>query len=169
MSGRPHPRDSDGLRYLREIRELSLKIKNFVYVPDYNLDTAKLLVKSSDLWLFTPFSGWEACGTSYMKALVNGVPTLSSRDGGVLEVVIDGVNGWLFGNDLRTFINIYDDPQAREIDEHEYKEFSSKLREVVDIYYNDQDRYWRVALNACKMTPELVDIKNVLKRYYFEK
>jgi starch phosphorylase len=169
MSGRPHPRDSDGLRYLREIRELSLKIKNFIYVPDYNLDTAKLLVKSSDLWLFTPFSGWEACGTSYMKALVNGVPTLSSRDGGVLEVVIDGVNGWLFGSDLRTFINIYDDPQAREIDEREYKEFSNKLREVVDIYYNDPDRYWRVALNACKMTPELVDIKNALRRYYFEK
>ena len=56
--------------------------------------------------MFTPFSGWEACGTSYMKALVNGIPVLSSRDGGVIEIVEDGVNGRLFGEDIHDFTNI---------------------------------------------------------------
>jgi len=85
LAGKPHPKDPDGYKYLYWFRDLSLKLRNVVYIPDYNLEVAKILVKASDLWLFTPFSGWEACGTSYMKALVNGVPVLSSRDGGVLE------------------------------------------------------------------------------------
>lgn len=44
-----------------------------------------------------------------MKARINGVPALSSRDGGVLEVIIDRYNGWLFGLEVTQFINIYED------------------------------------------------------------
>jgi starch phosphorylase len=169
LAGKPHPRDPDGVNYLKWFRELSLKVKNAIYIPDYDLDVAKLLVKSSDLWLFTPFSGWEACGTSYMKALVNGVPVLSSRDGGVLEIIEEGVNGWLFGSDIRDFVDIYKDARAREIDEREYREFSEKMKTIINMYYNDAEKYWETALNAWKLTPQRVDIKNVLKEYYFPK
>ncbi len=168
LAGKPHPKDPDGYKYLYWFRDLSLKLRNVVYIPDYNLEVAKILVKASDLWLFTPFSGWEACGTSYMKALVNGVPVLSSRDGGVLEVVTDGVNGWLFGEDIRDFVNIYEDPRAKEIDEREYTEFKAKLASIIDMYYNKPEKYWEIALNAWRITPDLVDIKKVLRKYYFE-
>lgn len=167
IAGKPHPKDPDGYRYLEWIRDLSLKLKNVVYIPSYDLETARLLVKSTDLWLFTPFSGWEACGTSYMKAMVNGVPVLASRDGGVLEIINHGVNGWLFGENLRDFINIYEDPRASAIDEKEYREFSSLLKHVIETYYHDPDKYWEIAFNACKTTPGVVDIKKVLKEYYF--
>ncbi|MEM1639130.1 MAG: glycogen/starch/alpha-glucan phosphorylase [Desulfurococcaceae archaeon] len=166
LAGKPHPKDVDGIRYLRWFRELNLKLRNVVYIPDYDLDVAKILVKSSDLWLFTPFSGWEACGTSYMKALVNGVPVLSSRDGGVLELVEDNVNGWLFGSDIRDFINIYEDPRAKEIDEKEYMEFKEKLFKIIDLYYSNGEKYWEISVNAWRNTPLKVDIRNVLKQYY---
>ncbi len=169
LGGKPHPRDHDGLEYARGFRRLHLRLNNVVYIHDYDVEKAISILRGSDLLLFTPFSGWEACGTSYMKALVNGVPILSSRDGGVLELVEDNVNSWLFGEDLREFINIYTDEKAKEIDERDYQEFEKKLLEIINIYLNEPDKYWEISYNAYKTVPDKVDIKNVLKKYYFEK
>lgn len=166
LAGKPHPRDLDGVKYLEWFRTLSMKFKNVVYVPVYDVEVAKVLTRGSDVWLFTPFSGWEACGTSYMKALVNGVPVLSSRDGGVLEVVEDGFNGWLFGLDLREFINIYEDPRALEIDKREYGEFSDKLLNAINLYNDEEEEYWKIALNAWRSAPSRVDIRKTLREYY---
>ncbi len=166
LGGKPHPRDNDGLNYARWFRRLHLRLSNVVYIHDYDIPKAKLILQGGDIFLFTPFSGWEACGTSYMKAGANGVPILSSRDGGIIEIVEDGVNSWLFGEDIRDFINIYTDKKAVEIDEKEYKEFEEKLLQIIKLYYNKQDKYWEVALNAAKTFPGKVDIKNTLKKYY---
>lgn len=166
ISGKPHPKDPDGLNYLNMLRILSQKYKNVVYIPDYNLEVARLLLQGSDIWLFTPFSGWEACGTSYMKALINGVPVVSSKDGGVLEVVRDGYNGWLFGDDIRELINIYNDPRAKQVDAKDYEEFKEKVLSAIDCYFNKPDEYWEMALNAAKETPLIVDIKHALRSYY---
>lgn len=57
-----------------------------LYVPDYSITTAQMLVKGSDLWLNTPELGKEACGTSGMKALSNGVLQCTVADGWAAEV-----------------------------------------------------------------------------------
>lgn len=169
IGGKPHPKDIDGLNYAKWFRKLHLKYRNVVYIHNYDVEKAKTIIQSSDIFLFTPFSGWEACGTSYMKALVNGVPVLSSRDGGVVELVRDFYNSWLFGEDIRSFINIYTDKRAEVIDENDYREFSSKLMSILNIYSYNKYCYWATALNAFKEIPSRVDIKNVLKKYYLEK
>ncbi len=166
LGGKPHPSDSDGLNYARWFRRLHLRLNNVVFIHDYDVEKAKIILRSGDVFLFTPFSGWEACGTSYMKAGSNGVPILSSRDGGVLEVVEDGVNSWLFGSDIRDFINIYNDPRAKEIDEKEYREFEEKLLQIIKMYYDQPDKYWEVAVNAANTFPGRVNIENTLKKYY---
>ncbi len=168
LGGKPHPRDSDGLYYAKWFRRLHLRLNNVVYIHDYDVQIAKKIFQGSELLLFTPFSGWEACGTSYMKAGINGTPTLSSRDGGVLEVIEDGVNGWLFGEDIREFINIYTDPRAKDIDDKEYREFSKKLLGIIDLYSSDRDKFYEVALEAVKTFLSKVDIKNTLKKYYIQ-
>ncbi|MEM1801110.1 MAG: glycogen/starch/alpha-glucan phosphorylase [Desulfurococcaceae archaeon] len=166
VAGKPHPSDIDGYTYSKKARELSLKISNFIYLNNYSLEIAKILVQGSDLWLFTSFSGWEACGTSYMKALVNGVPVLSSRDGGALEIIREDHNGWFFGENRKEFIDIYSDPKFHEIDKKEYVEFRDKLLKIIDLYYTDPERYLEISLNAYRDTPQAVDITNVLKKYY---
>lgn len=166
LAGKPHPKDPDGLSYLETFKSLSARYKNVVYIPDYDLEIARTIIQGSDLWLFTPFSGWEACGTSYMKALVNGVPVISSRDGGVIEIVEDGINGWLFGKDLREFIDIYNDPLAKQIDAKDYEEFEQKLLHAVKLYYENPDYYWNISLNAIRTVPPRVDIEGVLAQYY---
>ncbi|OYT38172.1 MAG: glycosyl transferase family 1 [Desulfurococcales archaeon ex4484_58] len=166
LGGKPHPRDKDGLDYARWFRRLHLRLNNVVYVHEYSVEAAQYILRGSDLLLYTPFSGWEACGTSYMKSLVNGVPILSSRDGGVIEIVEDNVNSWLFGEDIRDFINIYTDERAGEIDERDYSEFSYRLLEIINSY--GSDKYWDIAYNAYTTIPGRVDIKNVLKKYYID-
>jgi len=116
--------------------------------------------------LFTPFPGWEASGTSFMKTSMNGAPTLSSRDGAVPELIMDGVNGWLFGVDERCLIDIGSDPRANDINEKEYAEFSYKLNQIIQLYYNNRDEYWKVAVNAVNTFMNKADIVGVLKQYY---
>ncbi len=169
LGGKPHPRDNDGLNYARWFRRLHLRLSNVVYIHDYDVEKAKVIVRSGDIFLFTPFSGWEACGTSYMKAGSNGIPILSSRDGGVLEVVEDGVNGWLFGQDIRDFINIYTDRRAAGIDEKEYKEFEERLIGIIKLYHDEPEKYWAVAVNAANTFPRKVSIENTLRKYYLQK
>jgi len=43
-------------------------MENVYYFPDLDVETARRIIWASDVWLFTPFSGWEASGTSFMKA-----------------------------------------------------------------------------------------------------
>ncbi|MEM1533040.1 MAG: glycogen/starch/alpha-glucan phosphorylase [Desulfurococcaceae archaeon] len=168
LAGKPHPMDVDGLKYAREFRKLHLRLRNVVFIHDYDLTKAKTILRGVDLLLFTPFSGWEACGTSYMKAGVNATPTLSSRDGGALELINDGSNGWLFGENLSEFIDIYNDPRAVKIDEMDYSEFSHKLTKLIEIYDSDKWKFIEVAVNALKTFPPKVDVVNALKTYYVD-
>lgn len=166
LGGKPHPRDTDGLNYARMFRKLHLRLANVVYIHDYDIHKAKKIFRGSHILLFTPFSGWEACGTSYMKAGLNGTPVLSSRDGGAIEVIKDGINGWLFGKDLREFINIYNDPRAKEIDEDDYNEFKQKLLKIIDTYNSDPEKLAKISIEAIKTFLPVVDMNRVLKLYY---
>ncbi|HEU4399290.1 MAG TPA: alpha-glucan family phosphorylase, partial [Actinomycetota bacterium] len=63
------------------------------FLPDYDMAMARTLVAGSDVWLNNPLRPYEACGTSGMKAALNGCLNLSIRDGWWDELY-DGHNGW---------------------------------------------------------------------------
>ncbi|MFH1423964.1 MAG: alpha-glucan family phosphorylase [Candidatus Nealsonbacteria bacterium] len=85
--------DNDLLVQLRKI--LKEKLKGIgVFLPNYNVELAKLITAGCDVWLNTPVVGSEACGTSGMKAALNGVLPLSTRDGWVDEVNLSTI-GWV--------------------------------------------------------------------------
>jgi len=166
LGGKAHPFDEWGLSMMRKFKELSVKYSNVVYIHDYDVSVAKNVLPKVKLLLFTPFPGWEASGTSFMKSSMNGTPTLASRDGAVPELITDGFNGWLFGFDERCLVDIGSDPRANEINEKEYSEFSYKLNQVIQLYYNNRSEYWRVAVNASSTFISKADIVNALKQYY---
>ena len=164
IGGKAHPRDVEGMLYMKAFHRLSKTYRNVVHIPDYDVLKAKLIQSGGDIHTFTPFSGWEASGTSFMKALANGVPVVASRDGAVIEVVKHGYNGWLFGEDLRELVNIYTDPKAQEIDEKDYSEFAKYLNEAIDLYASD--KYKEMSANAIKSSYKFVDINRVLDAFY---
>lgn len=96
FAGVSHPSDDDGQEILEELQyRLASDLKGVaVYLPHYNLDLSRSMVSGCDVWINTPVVGFEACGTSGMKAALNGVLPMSTRDGWVDEVEMFGV-GWI--------------------------------------------------------------------------
>ncbi len=62
-------------------------------LADYDMALARVLVSGVDVWLNTPLRPLEACGTSGMKAALNGVLNLSILDGWWDECY-DPAYGW---------------------------------------------------------------------------
>lgn len=99
-AGKAHPRDDEGKGLIQKIFEVSLKPRfagKIVFVEDYDMELARHLVQGVDVWLNTPRRPLEACGTSGMKAVLNGALNLSVLDGWWSEAY-DGGNGFAIGN-----------------------------------------------------------------------
>jgi len=97
LAGKAHPRDAEGKRLIALLHERARALAGavtVVYLPDYDLALAQLLVAGCDVWVNTPLPPLEASGTSGMKAAFNGVPSLSVPDGWWIEGCIEGVTGW---------------------------------------------------------------------------
>jgi starch phosphorylase len=81
VAGKAHPADEGGKDLMQEIVGLSRGTDRVVFLEDYDLGVARLLVQGCDVWLNTPRRPQEASGTSGMKAAMNGVLNLSVLDG----------------------------------------------------------------------------------------
>lgn len=101
LAGKAHPRDAEGKRLIRVLHEHSRSLAPdipVVFLPNYDLALAQLLVAGCDIWVNTPLPPMEASGTSGMKAAFNGIPSLSVLDGWWIEGCIEGVTGWSVGD-----------------------------------------------------------------------
>ena len=98
--GKAHPKDLEGKALVQKIWKLATDLKDrisIVYIPNYDMYRAKLMVSGVDLWLNTPLPPMEASGTSGMKAALNGVINFSVLDGWWAEGHIEDFTGWSIG------------------------------------------------------------------------
>ena len=99
FAGKSHPADDSGKALIQQIYHLSKDPAfggRIVFVEDYDMHVARYFVQGCDLWLNNPLAPLEACGTSGIKAAINGVPSLSVLDGW-WEEGFNGGNGWAIG------------------------------------------------------------------------
>ncbi len=84
FAGKAHPRDDPGKQALKEVAQFCERPEfrgRVVLLPDYDMALARALVAGCDVWLNNPIRPREACGTSGMKAAMNGALNLSVLDG----------------------------------------------------------------------------------------
>ena len=101
LSGKAHPHDDDGKRIIAFLHRCMGDLKNEVkiaFLPNYDMEIARILIAGSDVWLNTPMPPLEASGTSGMKAAMNGVLNLSTLDGWWVEACVEGETGWAIGD-----------------------------------------------------------------------
>ena len=101
FAGKAHPADDPGKRLLQKVFNTATDqgmAGRIAFIEGYDELLAQYLVHGVDVWLNTPRPPLEACGTSGMKAALNGVPQLSVLDGWWAEG-FNGRNGWAFGGD----------------------------------------------------------------------
>ncbi|MGD0602476.1 MAG: alpha-glucan family phosphorylase [Streptosporangiaceae bacterium] len=96
VAGKAHPADEGGKALIQQMVQFSDSAdvrRRIVFLPDYDMAMAHALVQGCDVWLNNPLRPLEACGTSGMKAALNGGLNVSVRDGWWDEWY-DGGNGW---------------------------------------------------------------------------
>ena len=96
VAGKAHPADEGGKALIQQLVRFADSAnvrRRIVFLPDYDMAMAHALVQGCDVWLNNPLRPLEACGTSGMKAALNGGLNVSVRDGWWDEWY-DGGNGW---------------------------------------------------------------------------
>ena len=134
FAGKSHPADYSSKQLLKKVYTFALD-RGFqgriAFVEDYDMSLARELVRGVDVWLNTPRRLQEACGTSGMKAAMNGVMNLSVLDGWWNEAYA-GNNGWA--------INGLQIDHTEEEDRVDSEALYGLLeKEIVPLFY-DRDR-----------------------------
>jgi starch phosphorylase len=96
IAGKSHPADDGGKRLIQQLVQFAddPEVRHrIVFLPNYDIAMALPLYPGCDVWLNNPLRPYEACGTSGMKAALNGGLNLSILDGWWDEWY-DGSNGW---------------------------------------------------------------------------
>jgi starch phosphorylase len=132
FAGKAHPKDQLGKDLIREIIHLVSRDEfraRCVFLEDYEIEMAKILIAGVDVWLNTPRRPLEASGTSGMKVPVNGGINLSVVDGWWGEGY-KGDNGWAIGH-------------GEEYDDHAYQDEVESLAlydlletEIAPLFYD---------------------------------
>ncbi|MCW2889129.1 MAG: glycogen phosphorylase [Streptosporangiaceae bacterium] len=134
IAGKAHPADEGGKRLIQDIvrfADAEGVRHRIVFLPDYDMALGQLLVQGCDVWMNNPLRPLEACGTSGMKAALNGGLNLSIRDGWWDEW-FDGQNGWA----IPTADGV-SDPDRR--DDLEAAALYELIEEHVSVMFYDRD------------------------------
>jgi len=100
FAGKAHPRDNEGKDLIKQLFQFANRPavrERFVFLEDYDMHLARHLLQGSDVWLNTPRRPFEACGTSGMKAAINGALNFSILDGWWCEGYREST-GWSIGH-----------------------------------------------------------------------
>ncbi|HEY5821746.1 MAG TPA: alpha-glucan family phosphorylase [Propionibacteriaceae bacterium] len=84
IAGKSHPADEGGKALIQQMVNFAddpAVRERIVFLPDYDISMAKPLYPGCDVWMNNPLRPYEACGTSGMKAALNGAANLSILDG----------------------------------------------------------------------------------------
>ncbi len=131
FGGKAHPEDRMGKELIQNIARMTRDEEfgpRIVFVEDYDMNVARMLVQGVDVWLNNPRRPQEASGTSGQKAALNGALNFSILDGWWAEAY-DGTNGFAIGTG-----QIHANPSIQ--DERDHRSLIDTLtQQVVPLYY----------------------------------
>ena len=113
-----------------------------VFVEDYNVSVAEILIPSADLSEQISLAGKEASGTGNMKLMINGAPTIGTLDGANVEIreAVGDENFYLFGLTTPEVEDLW----KRGYHSSDYYGKSELIRKAVD--------YLRIGFNGVNFT-----------------
>lgn len=161
FAGKAHPRDAAGNHLIAELVALSHRFPGrVVFVPNYDLRLGRLITRGCDVWLNNPRRPLEACGTSGMKAAMNGVLNVSILDGWWAEGCEHGVNGWRIGDET-----VYE--SEAEADAVDSAALHGLLEgEILPTFYDDKPRWVKMMRASIEMGVTRFSSDRMLRDYY---
>ena len=165
FAGKAHPHDEGGKKIIREIFEMKKRLGSnikLVFLENYDMDMAKLLVSGADLWLNTPLRPFEASGTSGMKASHNGVINFSVLDGWWIEGYIEKVTGWAIGPKIT-------DPEHKGDDSKDADDLYRKLEnEILPTFYYDREKWIEMMKHSIAINASFFNTHRMVQQYVMD-
>jgi len=159
FSGKAHPHDRSGKEIIKKIVSVSKQLNGeikIVYLEDYNMDLARMIISGVDLWLNTPRKPLEASGTSGMKAAHNGVPSLSVLDGWWIEGCIEGITGWAIGSV---------DVEKNDENENARSIYEKLERSIIPMFYKERNRWIDVMRHVIAINGSFFNTHRMVQQY----
>ncbi len=163
FAGKAHPADDLGKALIRDLIHFASDPAvrhRFVFVDDYDIALARYMYQGCDVWLNNPRRPQEACGTSGMKAAMNGALNCSILDGWWDEC-FDGTNGWAITSaESETDLARRDEIEANSL-------FELLEHQIVPLYYQRTEgptpRGWvrRIKASLRTLCPEVTAARMV--------
>ena len=117
------------------------KIK-VVFIEDYRVSNAEIIIAAADVSEQISTASKEASGTSNMKFMLNGAPTLGTMDGANIEIVheVGEENAFIFGLSADEVINyeLHGGYNPMEIFNNDY-EIRRVLMQLINGFYSPDD------------------------------
>ena len=167
FAGKAHPADEPGKLLIQKVYRAAKDYKThgrIVFLEDYDLNIARLLVQGVDVWLNTPRRPNEASGTSGMKAALNGTLNCSILDGWWNEGY-NGKNGWAIGSDVSL-------PDPNQQDKADAESLYQLLEnEIIPLYYQspaagDMSEGWvKMIKESIRSCAPLFSTRRMLREY----
>jgi starch phosphorylase len=127
-----------------------------VYLENYEMAIAALMVAGVDLWVNNPMKPLEASGTSGMKAALNGVPSLSVLDGWWIEGHVEGVTGWSIGSS---------ESEAGDQSKDAIDLYLKLERVILPLYYGLPFGYAEVMRSAIALNGSFFNTQRMVEQY----
>ena len=162
FAGKAHPHDDEGKRLIQRIIQVGRSLAPDVivaYLSNYDMRLAQLLTAGADVWLNTPEPPLEASGTSGMKAALNGVPSLSVRDGWWIEGCIEGQTGWSVGTDGQ---GTEPKPEREEDRDSLYQQLEEN---VIPLFYEQRIKWIEMMRHAIALNGSFFNTQRMLQQY----
>jgi starch phosphorylase len=164
FAGKAHPQDEQGKEMIKAViqaqQALSPEIKA-VYLENYDIAMAKLIISGVDLWLNTPQKPQEASGTSGMKAACNGIPSLSILDGWWLEGALEDKTGWIIESKN---IENQDLEESNILDANNlYDKLENK---IIPIFYNNRQQWLDIMRQSIYLNASLFNCQRLMQEYF---
>ena len=161
FSGKAHPQDAGGKDVIQQIVLMSKEFPgSVVFLENYDMRIGSALTRGADVWLNNPRRPLEACGTSGMKAAMNGVLNVSTLDGWWDEGCQDGVNGWAIGDD-----KVYESEEEHDKADSLalYDTFENK---VIPTYYDNRTKWLEMMQASIASCKERFSAVRMVEDYY---
>ena len=164
FAGKAHPKDEPGKKLIRRVFQAQKHLEpevRIVYLPEYDMDLAGILIPGVDLWLNTPRPPHEASGTSGMKAALNAVPSLSILDGWWTEGCVEDLTGWAVQRTGKPKKGRKDAAAALDA-----RALYAKLEKtVIPMFYHDRPRYVQIMRAALALNGSYFNTQRMLQEY----
>ncbi len=169
FAGKAHPADHEGKELIKSIvnfaRNPAVR-RRILFIENYDMNVARMLVQGVDVWLNTPRRPHEASGTSGMKAAANGVLNCSVLDGW-WEEGYDADVGWAIGKG-----EMYADPNYQDQIES-VALYDILEKQVAPLFYrrgiDNIPREWIARMKTCMRKLAPVFNTNRMVQDYAEK